>query len=167
MSVDVEKRTGVAIGGLGITYQATLIDGRTVAFETAIDLTATQADIDDVLDVIAAATKRQQAIEELPAVRDALSFTLAQLASMKKQRAALVAGHQAKHSAMNANRRNPKPLEAGSTDANLAQIDQTIAATEQKIRVAKARIPYLEAIRDRREPPDPFPQYSEDAAEAA
>ena len=178
---EIVKEPGVTIGGLGITYQATLIDGKQLAFETAIDNTVDREELDRTLDTFIGAAKRQQAIEELPLVKEALSVNLATLRQKETERAQAIAAQDARAAlsemerprgtrrhAGNAN----QPLTAGGPDAAVMQANQMIEALKAKIAAARARIPYLQAIIDRREPPDPFPQKLtaadlEDAADAA
>ena len=126
--------TPLAVGALGITYQATLIDGKTLAFEMAIDGTMDRESLDGELDKLTGAAKRQQAIEELPLVRQSLHTNLATLAEMKRQRAVAAANVQGRVSAANAGRRNPRPVVAGSDEANLKQLDQKVEQYEVTVR---------------------------------
>jgi hypothetical protein len=157
MKTDAARPTALAVAGLGITYQATLIDGKTLAFETAIDNTVDRPELDGFLDTFIGAAKRQQAIEELPLVKQSLSANTQTLHEQERARARAVADGQARISASNASRRNPRPETPASDVAALAQFDQRISQLKSAIAAARARIPYLEAIIDRREPPEMFP----------
>ena len=159
-------RTGLAVGGLGITYQAALIDGKTLAFETAVDQTMDREELDDYLDTFIGAAKRQQAIEELPLVKQNLATNLAMLRNDEKERAKAIARIEARSTIVSGTRRNPRPPSEGDQN-NLAQFEQRIARTKAAINAARARIPYLEAIIARQTPPEPFPQPERDEEEAA
>ena len=160
------RQTALAVSGLGITYQATLIDGKTLAFETAIDNTTDREDLDGVLDTFIGAAKRQQAIEELPLVKQSLSTNLQTLRDQERARAEAVAGSQARISVVNSGRRTPREIPEGDKAA-VMQFDQRISQIKAAVAAARARIPYLEAVIARREPPELFPVAQPDVGEAA
>lgn len=165
MSDKIEK-SGLAIGGLGITYQATIIDGKTLAFETAVDQTMDRKELDEFMDTFIGAAKRQQAIEELPLVKQSLHANKATLAAQIRARAEIIAGAQARMGKANENRRVAREMSDGDK-GSIAQFDQRISQLKTAIAAAEARVPYLEAIIDRRDPPEMFPVLGADEAEAA
>ncbi len=159
-------RKGLAVAGLALTYQATLIDGKTLAFETAVDATMAREDLDGALDDWIGACRRQQAIEELPLVKAGLYANKATLRDQERARAKLGAEIDARQVI---ERRNKRPVPEGAT-AGLQQFEQPIQRLKAAIATSSARIPYLEAIIARKEPPELFPQPArdqEDAADAA
>lgn len=166
-------RTGLAIGALGITYQAELLPGKTIAFETSVDRTMDREELDGFMDTFIGAAKRQAAIEELPLVIQALHANRQQLKDEEKKRAGLVAGMQARQDLRAIERprgtHRAQPIENGD-QANLMQQDQAISRLKAAIRAAEARVPYLKALIARQDPPEPLPIAVEDeegAAEAA
>lgn len=160
------NRRGVAIPGVEITYQATLIDGKQLAFVLAEDATISREDLDELLDRYVGASRRQQAIEELPLVRANLSSNRKLLLLQRRERAKAEGGSHARMALVGSARRNPRPMPVGDENA-VAQFDARIAQIETQIKHAELRIPYLEALIDRREPPDPSGFVSQDMAEAA
>ncbi len=160
------EKNGLAVAGLGLTYQGTLLDGQTLAFETTVDATMDRKDLDDCLDAWIGACDRQQAKKELPLVKAGLYANKATLRDQERAKAKLAAEIDARQVI---ERRNKRPTPEGAT-AGLQQFDQRIQQLKAAIATSSARIPYLEAIIARKEPPELFPQPDrdlEDAADAA
>lgn len=159
----IVTRTGLAIGALGLTYQAELLPGKTLAFETAVDATMGREELDGYMDDWIGACKRQAALEELPLVIQSLHANRMRLRDEEKKRAVLVANSQARERLRASERPHgtrrdrAEPLAESGDAANLAQADQMIANVRSAIRSAEARIPYLRALVAREEPPEPFP----------
>ncbi len=154
----------VAIPGMQITFQSPLSpDGKGLNFVIACESTIASGDLDQRLDLIAAAVRRQQAVEELPIVKQSLSANLKLLKTAKKEQATAVARHEAKAATRNKGLRNQVELPA----SDLVQHDNRILQIEGQIAGAQTRIPYLEALIEGREPPELFPVSAKDQAEAA
>ena len=156
MSEKVEVRA-TEIPGMKITFQGPLSpDGLGVAFEVAVDSTIHQADLDDLLDRIAGARRRQAAIEELPIVRQNLHAKRELLKTARHDKAVHEAAMTARHEQLAPRRRNEVMPNIQDQNA-LSQHVKTVIQIEEQIELMKARIPYLEALRDGKEPPDPLP----------
>jgi len=163
MSEDRTVVEQVPVPGMQITFQAPLSpDGKGINFVLALPAEITEGDLDLRLDLIGKATRRQQAIEELPIVKQSLYSNLKLLQTARKEHAAAQARHEAKAAARNKNLRNQVEL-----PSDLAQHDARILQIEGQIAGARTRIPYLEAIIAGREPPELFPLSANDKAEAA
>lgn len=159
-------KSGLAIGALGITYQAELLPGKTLAFETHVDRTMDRAELDEVLDTCIGAAKRQAAIEELPLVYQSLHANRLRLKEEEQKLARIETGMKARDALRqmerpHGTRRPQAPAPENGDEAQIAQFTQTIANLRSAIRAGEARVPYLKALIERREPPEQFPQPEE------
>jgi hypothetical protein len=160
MSAEV-VRTALPVGAIAVTYQITIGEGRTIAYETAVDSTVDRPELDEILDLVGGAAERRQAIFELPL----------QKASLRANRELLDLQHKAKRraeadvSAREAVRgRGGRSVEPKPSDVNaIAQFDERIAKIQAQIKLAEQQIPYLEALIAREEPPELFPELREAA----
>ncbi len=157
----------VEIPGMRVTIQGPISpDGQTLAFELPVDeaMAINQAALDERLDVLTSATRRQRAIEELPLTLASLATNRQLYREEEKRRAAHIAGMNARVAQRSQGRRVealPNPADANS----LAQFDQRLAQIDGQIKLAQNRIPYLRALIAREEPPELYPE--EDAATLA
>jgi hypothetical protein len=159
------KRLPLPVGAMAVTYQITIGDGRTMAFETAVDATVAREDLDGLLDTMGGAAERRQAIFELPLVKANLFANRELLADQEKGRANAIANLQA-HVEIRSRGSRPQAQPVPSDVNAVAQFDDRIAKIKAQIKTAELRIPYLEALIDRRDPPDLFPELA-DRREAA
>src|SRR6185503_1198460 len=119
MSEDRAVVEQVPVPGMQITFQAPVSpDGKRMEFVLACPAEITEGDLDARLDLIAKATRRQQAIEELPIVKQSLHSNIRLLQIARKEHATAVARHEAKAAARNKNLRNQVEL-----PSDLAQHD--------------------------------------------
>ena len=142
------------IPGMRISYQGPVdADGRGLSFEIIADQTIAREDLDEVLDRVAEASRRQMAFDQLRISKEKLRASKLQLDMALKERArayAILEGHVQKLSQV---RRGQ--VQATAQDAkSVQQWDETIITARNEITLAEWRIPYWEAIRDRREPPE-------------
>ena len=145
-----------AVPGMRITLQGPIApDGKSMAWEIVEDQTLDQKDLDEILDRAWSATRRQSAIEELPIVEASLYKCRKLIITARKERAMAAAAQEAARSSNP--RRNPRVMENPQEATRLAQYDARILQIEEQIIVDEARIPYLEAIIARKEPPSPLP----------
>ena len=145
------------VPGMRIKFSAPISpDGTGIEFDTAVDATISGPDLDELLDRIGKARRRQAAIEELPMEQQALQRNIGLLAVARAEKAAHVQRTEGKIEIIGARRRNP--VQPSLQDQNaLTQHDSRIMQIEEQIARSKARIPYLEALIAGREPPDQFP----------
>ena len=145
------------VPGMRVTFQGPLSpDGLGIAFEAAVDSTTSRADLDELLDRIGGARRRQAAIEELPIVQQSLHANRELLKTARREKAAHEARMGGRIATLSGKRRSEVMPNMQDQNA-LAQHDNRILQIEEQIERAKARIPYLEALRDGKEPPDPWP----------
>lgn len=158
---DTVEARPIEVNALGITYQITLADGRTVAYETRMDATCELADMDELLDRIHDATERQAARVNLPQARAKLKIAHTQLRMQEQLYATTQAGQEAAHSV--SRKQGPfRPSEAQRT--NLENIRASIARFRADIPILEWEIARLEAVIAREEPP-PEPQRLAEAAD--
>ena len=151
----------VVEAGIGITYQFTLDGAQTLAFEIAAASTMPRADLDEILDRIGGAAERRQAILEMPICKMNLLTNLRMLENQREGRAKAVAEAKARAEVRSINRRNPVQMAQGDENA-IAEFDKRIMQIEGSIKTGRMRIPYLEALIERRPPPDLFPDVPPD-----
>jgi hypothetical protein len=151
----VEVRA-IAIPGMKIKYSAPLsTDGDGIEFEMAVDSTIHRDDLDELLDKVAGAHRRQAATRELPLLRQLLHKDRKLLPIARRKAADHDAAMTARAVALGANRR--REVQPNLQDVNgLQQLNKDVLAIEEAIKLAEVRIPYLEAIIAGKEPPDPF-----------
>ncbi len=155
---------GVAVPGMRITYQAPIApDGKTIAWEMVVDDTMHEEDLAERTEIAWKVTRRLSALEELPIVRASLYKCEKLLATARKERAMAYAQIEA---ARERPGRRLQQVNQNPQDAQrLMQYDTRVLQIEEQIIVDEARIPYLEAIIARKEPPSPLPKLR--AVEAA
>lgn len=166
MTDKVFSATATEIPGMRVTYQIAIGDGRTVAYEAAVDSTIAREDLDELLDRCGDAAERRQAVFELPLVRASLWSNRQLLATERVSRARAQAESEGRVAQLSRGRRADVPLPPSDVN-RIAQYDARLLQIEAQIKSAEARIPYLEAIIARREPPDLFPELAADMREAA
>jgi hypothetical protein len=157
MSDKVVEVRATEIPGMRIKFSAPISpDGAGMEFEVGVDATIDRPELDLLLDTVASARRRQAAIEELPLERQGLYRNSELLKIARREKAAHEARMGARLTALGARRRGevmPNPQDVNA----LSQHDNRIMQIEEQIERAKARIPYLEALIDNREPPDYLP----------
>ncbi len=144
----------IAVPGMRITLQFPISpDGKTIAWEIVEDQTASAEDLDEVTERAWSVTRRLSALEELPIIKASLYKCRKLLVTARKERAMAIAQQEAAHSGP---RRNPRPANP-QDQQRLMQYDTRVLQIEEQIIVDEARIPYLEAIIARKDPPEPLP----------
>lgn len=162
--VDKVEVRATEIPGMQITFQGPLgPDGLGIAFQVAVDSTIDRRDLDELLDRVGGARRRQAAMEELPIVRQSLAANLKLLETAKREKEVHIARMQGRVTQLGARRRGEVANSPQDVNA-LSQHDQRILQIEGQIAGAQERIPYLEALIDRREP-DPVEAPARMAAE--
>ena len=155
------------VPGMQIEFQGPIgPDGLGVGFRIAVDQTISSADLDELLDRVGGARRRQKAIEELPIEKMSLVANLQLLKTAELDRARHKAQMTGRAERLGTRRRGE--VEPSPQDVNaLSGHDQRIMQIQGQIEGARARIPYLEAIIEGREPPELYPEAANDAAMAA
>jgi hypothetical protein len=150
-----------------ITYQMPLGGaGQGLSFEVAAAARIPPEALGEILDNLGSEARRQLAVEQLPNIKADLFVNLKLLRDQKVGRAKAMAQQQANMDRNSINRRREaQPLPADA--AAVSQFDARIMDLEGHIEAARKRIPYLEAIIDRRDPPELFPEIEAEYAEAA
>ena len=155
----------IAVPGMRITLQGPISpDGKTMAWEIVEDQTADAASLDELMDRAWGVQRRQSAIEELPIVRESLFKNQKLIITARKERAMAVASMEAARD--RTPRRNLQANQNPQDAQRLLQYDTRVLQIEEQIILCEARIPYLEAIIARKEPPEPLPLLR-DVSEAA
>lgn len=145
------------IPAMKVTYQAPIApDGQGIAFELAIDSTVDRQELDQRLDLVIGAARRQAAVEELPRIKALIVTKQEALRKDIEGRAAALARQHQNVVTMTGQRRREAPARSDDVNA-VAQFDARISETRQTIKTAFLRLPYLEAIIAGLEPPDMFP----------
>lgn len=160
----------IKIPGMQVTFQSPLSpDGKGINFVLACDALINPKALDERLDVIAAAARRQAAFEELPIVKQSLYANRRLLETARKERAKQAAALHHKLELVQAGRRGQAdPTKHAPQDVNaLAQHDNRILQIEGQIEGASARLPYLQAIIEGRDPPELFPDEGQPERDAA
>ena len=154
------------IPGMRIIYQTPLADdGKGISYEAAVDTTISQDDLDELLDRVSEASRRQMAFDQIRISKESLHAAKKKLANALTERAHAIAMLNRHVERMSVNRRGP--VDPTTQDANsVKQWDETVAAARNDIVLAEWRIPYWEAIRDRKTPPE-LPEIANDRLEAA
>ena len=156
----------VEVPGMQITFGGPLSpDNKGLTFVIAADALIPELALNERLDIVGRAFRRQAAFEELPIVKQSLHANRELLKKAKMELASHKARMDAREAQLMVNRRqkvDPNPQDVNA----LSQHDQRILQIEGQIEGAKARIPYLEAIIAGDEPPEPFP-VANDRLEAA
>jgi len=164
MSADkaIEVRA-TEVPGMQIEFQGPIgPDGLGVGFRIAADATISLEDLNIQLDVVAKATRRQRAMEQLPLEKQRLSANLKLLKTAEIDRAR----HKAQMSGRVIQRRGGAVEMPQDVNA-LAQFDQRVMEINGQIEGARAAIPYLEAVIAGKEPPELYPDAANDQREAA
>ncbi len=159
----MSERVGVReieIPGMQIKFTGPIApDGKGMEWTVAVDRTESTEDLNEMLDRITAAHRRQAAIEELPIVKESLYKNRRLLTEAQRERARAEAQAAAR---IPPNRRNPQPA-SPQDESRVLQYDQRILQIQEQILLADARIPYLEAIVAGKEPPEALPELREAA----
>jgi hypothetical protein len=151
------------VPGMQIEFQGPIgPDGLGVGFRIAVDATIGLEDLNIQLDIVAKATRRQRAMEQLPLEKQRLSANLKLLKTAEIDRAR----HKAQMSGRVIQRRGGSVEMPQDVNA-LAQFDQRIMEINGQIEGARAAIPYLEAVIAGEEPPELYPDAANDQREAA
>ncbi len=155
------------IPGMRVTFQGPISpDGVGMAFEMVADSTIHPDDLNKSLDMMFDARRRLAAREELPIVKQSLHANTLLLKTAELDRArhkAQMTGRVEKIAPRRRDQVEPNPQDVNA----LSQHDQRILQIAGQIEGARARIPYLEAIIEGREPPELFPEAANDTAMAA
>jgi hypothetical protein len=155
------------VPGMQIEFQGPIgPDGLGVGFRIAVDATIGLEDLNIQLDIVAKATRRQRAMEQLPLEKQRLSANLNLLKTTERERARHLAGMTARTQKLQANRRNPVEPMAQDTQGLIGH-DNEIRRINGHIEGARAAIPYLEAVIAGEEPPELYPDAANDQREAA
>ncbi len=150
------------VPGMQIEFQGPIgPDGLGVGFRIAADATISLDELNERLDTVAGALRRQRAMEQLPLEKQRLSANLKLLKTAEIDRAR----HKAQMSGRVIQRRGGAVEMPQDVNA-LAQFDQRIMEINGQIEGARAAIPYLEAVIAGREPPELYP-VANDQREAA
>lgn len=158
---DTVEARAVEVNGLGISYTINLDEGRQLLYETKLDATSEQQHIDDLLDMMHAATERQLAKVKLPQAHAKLKIAHTQLRLQERLYAETEAMAMARWGASR-KQGEFKPSEQVAT--SLANIQSSIARFRADIPILEWEIERLTAIIDR-VPPPPEPQRLAEAAE--
>jgi hypothetical protein len=151
------------VPGMQIEFQGPIgPDGLGVGFRIAVDATISLEDLNIQLDIVAKATRRQRAMEQLPLEKQRLSANLKLLKTAEIDRAR----HKAQMSGRVIQRRGGSVEMPQDVNA-LAQFDQRIMEINGQIEGARAAIPYLESVIAGEEPPELYPDAANDQREAA
>ncbi len=155
------------VPGMKIVFQGPLgPDGLGIAFEVAEARDISREDLDELLDRVAGARRRQEAMEKLPLEKQRLSMNLKLLRLAEVERARHKAQMTGRVEQLGARRRGA--VEPAPQDTNaLAQHDHRIMEINGHIEGARAAIPYLLAIIAGEEPPELYPDAANDTAMAA
>ncbi len=128
-----------------ITYQITIGEGRTLAFEIGEDTDIGSEKLNQTLDLVSQATARQKAEYDLPFQEQQLIQCRETLVATRKKRAQAAATLEAHVTQMSLKRSsNVQPLQS---DVNaVAEFDKTITNLEAAIKANELLIPRLKAI---------------------
>jgi hypothetical protein len=149
------------VPGMQIEFQGPIgPDGLGVGFRIAVDATISLEDLNIQLDIVAKATRRQRAMEQLPLEKQRLSANLKLLKTAEQDRAR----HKAQMSGRVIQRRGGAVEMPQDVNA-LAQFDQRVMEINGQIEGARAAIPYLAAVIAGEEPPELYPEVSDDIAD--
>ena len=156
----------VEIPGMQITFGGPLSpDNKGLTFVLAADALIPELELNDRLDVVGRAFRRQAAIEELPIIKQSLYANRKLLATARAEKAAHEARMGGRVEQLGARRRGA--VQATPQDVNaLSQHDQRILQIQGQIEGAEARIPYLQALVDGEKPPELFPSANDTAMAA-
>ena len=143
---DTIKLDGLPVPGMMIVFQQPLSpeQGHGISFQLHEDVTIGEEDLNELLDRVTRATRRQAYIEELPRLRQLLAMKRQAFAEQKKERARAEANMQSNVVRLSQKKRNPAQPTIQDQNA-VAQFDARIAALQQEIGLAERRVPYLEA----------------------
>ncbi len=147
----------VEIPGMQITFQSPVgPSGKGISFVGAVPLDCTLNDLNERLDVIAAAARRQDAFEQLRLDQNSLAANRKLLAKARAARTAVQHTLDSKLSVVGGTRRNaPDATRVAPGEVNaVAQHDQRILEIEGQIAGCEERIPFWKAILLGREPLD-------------
>lgn len=150
------------VPGMQIEFQGPIgPDGLGVGFRIAVDATISLEDLNIQLDIVAKATRRQRAMEQLPLEKQRLSANLKLLKTAEIDRARHKAQMQVRKE------RRGKEIEMPQEINSLEQFDRRVMEINGQIEGARAAIPYLEAVIAGEEPPELYPDAANDQREAA
>lgn len=136
----------IEVPGMTIEFQGPIgADGLGVGFRVAVDSTIGREDLDELLDRVGSARRRQAAIEELPLLQQSLNASLKLLDTAKRERAKHEAQMNGRVAQLAARRRADVQVTPQDVNA-LSQHDQRILQIEGQIAGARERIPYLEDL---------------------
>jgi|SRR6185436_1526707 len=144
-----------------ITYQITIGEGRTLAFEIGEDTEIGRDGLDATLDLVAKAVDRQKAVYDLPFQEKQLQQCREALIVARRRRADADAALNAHVTQLSATRRNNvQPLQS---DVNaVAEFDKTILNLEAAIKANELLIPHLRAVIAGEDPPSLTPEVAEE-----
>ncbi len=157
MSDDKTILAPVEVPGMQINFQSPIgPSGKIIAFVLGVDALASKEYLDERLDVLAGAARRQDAFEQLRLDQNSLAANRKLLAKAKAARNAAQHGLDAKLTLVGASRRRePDPTKVAPHDVNaVMQHDQRITEIEGQIAGCEERIPFWKAILRGEEPLD-------------
>ena len=151
---DTVEARPVEVNGLAVMYEVQLVEGRKLSWESKLDATCEQSDMDELLDRVFAATERQKARSELRAAKDNVIKLKVRIELQEQQYAREEAKQMVR---FGAGRKQGSFRRTEAQDAALGQIMTTIASLRADVPMAEWNVKRLEAIIAGEEPPEvPF-----------
>ena len=145
----------IPVPGLRIAYQFQVGDGQAIAFEAGVDQAFSLGELNELFDRLGAAVERRKAKFDLPLCKEGLVKAEKLLPKLRKDLADAMARSQARN-VVRSDRRLPREVQVSPPDMNaIGQAQSAVQKCEEAIEHYKLRIPYLEAIIDGRDPPEP------------
>lgn len=147
----------VEVPGMQITFQSPVgPSGKGISFVLAVESAIETDDLNRRLDVIAAATRRQDAFEQLRLDQQSLAANRKLLVKAKAALSAAEQQLQGKVTLMSANRRRPVDATQAAPQqvSSVSQHQQRILEIEGQIAGCEERIPFWKAILRGEEPID-------------
>ena len=159
VSEDKTVLAPIEIPGMKITFQSPIgPQGKMIGFDVAADALIPLGALNERLDVIAKAVRRQDAFEQLRLDQQSLRANRKLLEKARKARAEAQAALEARLEVVRAStprRREVEAVQAAPANINaVAQHDQRILEIEGQIAGCEERIPFWKAILLGREPLD-------------
>lgn len=149
MSDDKTILAPIEVPGMQINFQSPVgPSGKVIAFVLGVDALTPLGALNDRLDIIARAVRRQDAGEQLLLDRNHLAANRKLLAKAKAARDATARAHEGKLTLVGASRRrepDPTRIDPHGVSA-LSQHDQRIVEIEGQIAGCEERIPFWEGI---------------------
>lgn len=138
------------VNALGITYQVTLDGAGTLAFESRLDNTCSQADIDELLARVYASTEKLAARAGLQKAKERVTIVKGRIELQEQAYARAEQLHLVRHGA---SRRQGDFRRTDAQQAELDNIMATIASARADLPIAEYNLARLQAIVDGRPPP--------------